>query len=376
MMRVILAAGGTAGHINPALAIADKIAETVPDSDILFVGTPTGLEAKLVTRAEYAFAPIKAAGLQRGFTPRKIARNAKAAYYFITAARTAKRLIQNFNPDVVIGTGGYVTAPVLRTAAKLGYKTVTHESNSLPGVATKMLAKTADRVFVADEDAVKRLPPSENRKYTVTGNPLRGVFRAENRGDALASLGLPAGMTVLSFGGSLGANRITEAVIRLLSWENGKGDVNHIHAYGGNGKAVFDKLLTDNGVVLNPERTIVAEYIHNMYTCMAAADLVISRSGSMTLTELKAFGRASIQIPWAGAAENHQYYNALTMSERNAAILIKDAELTGEILTRTVEKLYNNRILIREMEGNAAKMASPNAADVIVREIIELVNNG
>ncbi|MDR0197106.1 MAG: UDP-N-acetylglucosamine--N-acetylmuramyl-(pentapeptide) pyrophosphoryl-undecaprenol N-acetylglucosamine transferase [Oscillospiraceae bacterium] len=372
-MRVIIAAGGTAGHINPALAIADKIASLVPESNILFMGTQTGLEAGLVTRAGYAFAPIKAAGLQRGFSPRKIARNVKAACYFITASQTAKRLIQGFKPDIVIGTGGYVTAPVLKTAAKLGVKTVTHESNSLPGITTRLLAKTADRVFAACEDTLKGLPPSD--KYMVTGNPLRGVFCAQKREDALTSLGLLPGMTVLSFGGSLGANKITKAIIDLLKWEREKGDVNHIHAYGGNGRKIFEKLLHENDVFPDNERTIFAEYIHNMYVCMAAADLVISRSGSMTQTELKAFGRASIQIPWAGATENHQYYNALGMSEKGAAVLIKDDELTGQKLIQTVERLYDDRNLISEMEKNAVGLATPNAADIIVSEIIKLVNS-
>ncbi|MCL2634508.1 MAG: UDP-N-acetylglucosamine--N-acetylmuramyl-(pentapeptide) pyrophosphoryl-undecaprenol N-acetylglucosamine transferase [Oscillospiraceae bacterium] len=373
-MRVLLAAGGTAGHINPALAIADKIIEVFPESDVLFTGTPTGLEAKLVTRAGYAFAPIKTAGFQRKITPKNIGRNAKAAYYFVTASKAAKKLIEGFRPDIVIGTGGYVTAPVLRTAAKMGIKTVTHESNSLPGIATKMLSKTADRVFLGSEDALKHLSCPD--KCLVTGNPLRSMLNAQKpatKQEAREALNLPDGMTILSFGGSLGANKITEAVIGLLKWENENGNINHIHAYGGNGKAVFEKLLAQNEVECNLKRTIFTEYIHNMYTCMVAADLVISRSGSMTQTELKAFGRASIQIPWSGAAENHQYFNALTMKEAGAALIIQDSDINAETLTQTVEKLYNDRIRLATMETNAAKLASPNAAGIILSEIIDLL---
>ena len=367
-MRVLLAAGGSAGHVNPALAIADKVMEVFPfpESEIMFAGTQKGLESKLVSRAGYAFSAIKAAGLQRKITPKNIGRNAKALYYYMTATSAAKKIIQDFNPDIVVGTGGYVTAPVLRTAAKMGLPTVTHESNSLPGITTKMLAKTADKVFVSSGDTLKNLPAEYSAKYTVTGNPLRKDFRRVNdRTAALESLELTGSMTILSFGGSLGANKITEAVIELLKWESDK-DINHIHAYGGNGKEIFNVKPVKN-------RNIFAEYIHNMYTCITAADLVICRAGSMTQTELKAFGRASIQIPWSGASENHQYYNALTMSKAGAAILIDDSEISGKKLIETVSALYNNRLQIRLMEENAARLSSPNAASVIVSEMVELL---
>jgi len=380
-MRVILAAGGSAGHVNPALAIADKITEVFPESQILFVGTHIGLESKLVPREGYAFSPVKAAGFQRKFTPRNIGRNAKAAYYFITAGLAAKKIIKEFNPDIVVGTGGYVSAPVLTAAADLGVKTVTHESNSLPGMSTKILARTADKVFVSCRDTLKYFSDSANSgKYVVTGNPLRKGFRndcKQDRSSALAALGLNGSMTVLSFGGSLGANKITEAVIQLLKWERQQdsgGGINHIHAYGGNGKSIFEKLLLANAIVPDREKNIFTEYIHNMYTCITAADLVICRAGSMTQTELKAFGRASIQIPWSGAAENHQYYNALSMKQAGAAVLIPDNEINGAKLIEVVCALYNDRLRIRLMEENAAKMSSPNAAGVIVSEIIDLLN--
>ncbi|MCL1903872.1 MAG: UDP-N-acetylglucosamine--N-acetylmuramyl-(pentapeptide) pyrophosphoryl-undecaprenol N-acetylglucosamine transferase [Oscillospiraceae bacterium] len=377
-IRVLLAAGGSAGHVNPALAIADKITDVFPKSDILFAGTRGGLEARLVARAGYNFSPIKAAGFQRRITPTNIGRNAKAAYYFLTAVRESKKIINQFKPDVVVGTGGYVTAPVLRAAAKAGIKTVTHESNSLPGIATKMLSRTADKVFLSSEDTLKYFPDNaeSTKKYVVTGNPLRKGFRKGEKGntraEALASLGLTGSMTILSFGGSLGANAITEAVIELLSWEKGR-DINHIHAYGGNGKTVFEKLMSEKGIKTVKGKNIFAEYIHNMYTCITAADLVICRSGSMTQTELKAFGRASIQIPWAGAAENHQYYNALTMKEAGATILINDAEINGGKLIEVVSGLYNDKLRIRLMEENASRMSAPNAAGIIVSEIINLI---
>jgi UDP-N-acetylglucosamine--N-acetylmuramyl-(pentapeptide) pyrophosphoryl-undecaprenol N-acetylglucosamine transferase len=373
-MKVLLAAGGSAGHINPALAIADKVKEVFPDGEVLFTGTERGLEAKLVTKAGYAFTPIKAAGFRRKVTPRNIGHNAKAAYYFVTANIASKKIIDEFKPDIVVGTGGYVTAPVLRTASKMGVKTATHESNSLPGMATKMLAPMVDKVFVSSTDTLKHFRVvGNNSKYVVTGNPLRSDFRQKkDRATALESLNLKGSMTILSFGGSLGANKITEAVIELLKWERDK-DINHIHAYGGNGRGIFENLLNVNKIAAVPGRNIFTEYIHNMYTCIAAADLVICRSGSMSQTELKAFGRASVQIPWSGAAENHQYFNALTMQQAGAAVLIEDSDINGERLIQAVSLLYNDRLRIRLMEENAAKMSNPDAASVIVSEIVELI---
>jgi UDP-N-acetylglucosamine--N-acetylmuramyl-(pentapeptide) pyrophosphoryl-undecaprenol N-acetylglucosamine transferase len=287
----------------------------------------------------------------------------------VTANVASKKIITDFKPDIAVGTGGYVTAPVLRTAAKLGVKTVAHESNSLPGMATKLLARTADKVFVSSPDTLKYLPTA-----IITGNPLRSDFKAvESRAAASESLKLSGSMTILSFGGSLGANKITEAVIDLLKWEQDK-DINHIHAYGGNGKSIFDGLLVKNGISPNPSRHLFAEYLHNMYTCMAAADLVICRAGSMSQTELKAFGRASVQIPWSGAAENHQYFNAKTMADAGAAIMIRDDEISAAKLIEVARRLYNDRLQIRLMEEKAREMSTPNAAGLIVSEMLDLLS--
>lgn len=369
-MRIIFAAGGTAGHINPALAIADKFRSVFPESEILFVGAPDGMEATLVKKAGYNFRSFHMAGLQRKITPKNILRNAKAAYYYITARANAKKLLKEFKPDVVVGTGGYVSAPVLLSAAKLGIKTVTHESNSLPGMTTHMLAKTADLVFVVDNAAKERLPYPE--KVIVTGNPLRSNIPIEERSAARRRLGLPDGLTVLSFGGSLGANKITEAVVELLKWENKRGGINHIHGYGGNGREMFDGLM-EREKVERTDRMILKEYIDNMYTCMCAADIIVSRAGAMTLTELKAIGRASILIPFPQAAENHQYYNALSMSAEKAAVLIEDKDLEKTKLIEYVEDFLEHPDKLREMEQNAARLGTRNAADVIVSRMIDLI---
>lgn len=371
-MKAIFAAGGTAGHINPALAIADKLKAVFPETEILFIGTPNGMEARLVTKAGYRFEGVEMSGFQRHLSVQNIGRNIKAAYcYLISAKMKVRKLIKEFKPDIVIGTGGYVTATVLGQAVSMGIKTMTHESNSYPGMATKMLAKKADKVLLATEDAKKFL--STDERCIVTGNPLRSNIQIEEREAARKRLGLPEGFTILSFGGSLGANRITEAVAELIAWERKKGGINHIHSYGGKGRELFYSALESSGAAEDKSRHIFKDYIDNMYTCMCAADLIISRAGAMTITELTAIGRPAILVPYPNAAENHQYYNALTLSNANAAILIEDKNLTKAWLVDEVSKLYNDRHRLELMEDNAKKSAKNNAADKILSEIIDLV---
>lgn len=370
-MNVAFAAGGTGGHINPALAIADKLKEVFPDTNILFIGSPDGLEAKLVKKAGYDFAPVKMAGIQRKLTPHNIKLNFQAVHYYLNAGKCIRKIFDGFSPDLVIGTGGYVTGTVLKTALKCKIKTALHESNSLPGVSTKMLASKADLVMLGTEDAKKHL--SECKRCVVTGNPLRNNIPIEEESAARKRLGLPDCLTILSAGGSQGASRINEAVVHLLAYEQKKGNINHIHGYGKHGKDTFMQSLAENGVDPNNEHFIIREYIDNMYTCMCASDLIITRAGAMTLTELMAIGRASILIPYPYAAENHQYYNALTLQNANAGRIIDDKELTGAVLIDTVTKLADDPELLKLMSENAAKLSKHDAAGVILREITDLM---
>lgn len=370
-MNVLFAAGGTAGHINPALAIADKMKSVFPETKILFVGKPDGMEKKLVTKAGYDFEGVEMMGFQRKLTPANAVKNVKAAYcYLISAKRAVKKIIEEFKPDLAVGTGGYVTATVLSAASEMGIKTVTHESNSYPGLTTKMLSKKADKVLLASEDAEKYL--KDTSRCVVTGNPLRTNIPIEDRQSARKHLGLSDNFTVLSFGGSLGANRITSAVAELIKWELDTGDINHIHSYGSKHREMFYDELKNNGVSEDKSKHIFRDYIDNMYTCMCAADLIISRSGAMTITELTEIGRASVLVPFPQAAENHQYFNARTLADKNAAIIIEDKDLTGDMLTETVARLYNDRKTLLDMENNAKNMKKSNASDAIMKEIIEL----
>lgn len=373
-MKIVFAAGGTAGHINPALAIADKLKSVFPDAEILFIGTPKGLEARLVKKAGYDFRGVEMAGFQRSLSVKSIGKNFKALYYYlISAKKQTRKILKDFAPDIVIGTGGYVTGTVLAQAVSLGIKTVTHESNSYPGMATRMLAKKADKVLLATEDAMKYLP--DTQRCIVTGNPLRSNIEIEERSAARKRLGLPDDFTVLSFGGSLGANRITEAVAELIAWERQKGGINHIHSYGGSWHDKFYDALRESGAQEDKARHIFKDYIDNMYTCICAADLIICRAGAMTITELTAIGRPAILVPYPNAAENHQYYNALTLSNANAAVLIEDKDLTKARLVEEVSALYSDRERLAQMEQNAKRSSKNNAADKILSEIIDLLDN-
>ncbi len=371
-MKVAFAAGGTGGHINPALAIADKLKNVLPDTEILFIGSPSGLEAKLAQKAGYAFSPVEMAGIQRRLTPESIKLNIKAAKCYITAGKKIKKIFDEFKPDLVIGTGGYVTGTVLKTAVKCGIKTAIHESNSLPGVSTKMLASKADIVMLGSADAKKHI--KECKKCVVTGNPLRNNIPIEEKQAAKKRLGLPLDcITVLSAGGSQGAVRINEAVSQLLAWEQKKGNINHIHGYGKHGRETFLKSLEELGVDTDNPHFIIKEYIDNMYTCMCASDLIITRAGAMTLTEITAIGRASILVPYPYAAENHQYYNALTLQNANAGRIINDKELTAANLIAQVGELISDTALLELMGENAASLSNGSAADKILSEIITLM---
>lgn len=370
-MRVLLAGGGTAGHINPALAIAAAIRKAVPDAQILFVGTPFGMEAKLVPQQGYDFAPIRVKGFQRKLTAKNIARNLQAGYYLCTSTIRAGQILRRFKPDLVIGTGGYVSGPIVMRAAKMGIKTAIHEQNAFPGVTTKLLSKQVSLVMLAVAEAQNHL--DAHCKCIVTGNPVRAEILTKTREEARAELGMDDNLCILSYGGSLGAGKINETVVDLLAWEKKKGNINHIHGYGGMGKDTFLPALKQRGIKLeNNPRVDVREYIDNMDTCMAAADLVICRAGAITLSELQAMGRASILVPSPVVAENHQYHNAMVLQKGGAAIVIEQKNLTGQVLIDTVNSLYNDRNRLRLLSKNAKSMGVPDAAARIVAALQKL----
>ncbi len=375
MLRVLLAGGGTAGHVNPALAIAEVIKARIPDAEFAFAGNPEKLEAKLVPQAGYKFYPIQVEGFQRRISAENIKRNLHAAKCLMKTGKTSKAIIRDFKPDLVIGTGGYVAGPIVRTAAKMGIKTAIHEQNAYPGVTNKLLSKYADAVMLTVEEAKKYLDPKI--KYTVTGLPVRSGFSKMTKEQARRELGFAQdSVVILSTGGSLGAGAINSTVLDLIAWYKESGtDVCHIHSYGGNGRETqFEKCLAEKGVQLegNPH-LIVKEYINNMPTCMAAADLVISRCGANALTELEAMGRGSILVPSPIVAGNHQYHNGMVLQRAGAAIVIEQKDLTSEWLINTVKSLLGDREKLRALSENAAKLYISDTNDRVFGALKPLI---
>ncbi|MEM1485372.1 undecaprenyldiphospho-muramoylpentapeptide beta-N-acetylglucosaminyltransferase [Oscillospiraceae bacterium PP1C4] len=370
-MNILFACGGTAGHINPAIAVANYISSRHPDAKILFAGNPKGMEARLIPSAGFAFAPIEIMGFQRQLNWFNLKYNIKAVKCLALSGGRSKRLIRDFAPDIIVGTGGYVSGPILREGAKLGVKTITHESNAFPGVTTKLLARTADKVLISVEEAKRFLPA--NRDYIVTGNPVREQIIFADRQKARAKLGVGDRICIVSFGGSLGARRINEAVAGLMAWEEQRGGIYHIHATGNYEAQRFPALLEKAGV--NPKSTNlnIREYINDMPDCLAAADLVISRSGAMTLSELEASGTASVLIPSPNVAENHQYHNAMVLQQHDAAVVIEEKNLTPELLRSTVKELCSDPSTLKRLGHNAQQMAIIDANDRIYQEIFSLL---
>lgn len=378
MFRVILSGGGSAGHVNPALAISEIIRENRPDTEFLYVGTPNGMEHRLAENAGFKFAGMKVAGFQRHLSLKNIGRNIKAAAYLSTAGFKAKKIIKDFKPDLVIGTGGYVCGPIVREAAKMGVKTVIHEQNAFPGLTTKLLAPDVDKIMLTVDKAADRLDEHLRGKCVVTGLPVRKGF-SENKiskADAKRALGLDDAVCILSTGGSLGARAINEAALELMDWYIRDGvKVNHIHSFGKNNREEFETRLKEKNINLSEHPNfIVKEYIDNMSTCMAAADLIISRCGMGALTEIEAEGKASILIPSPYLAENHQYYNGLVLQSAGAAVLYEQKDITPGLIAKTVSGLIADPTALKEMSQHASEQFIEDTPERIWRVISEAVD--
>ncbi|MBQ8906180.1 MAG: undecaprenyldiphospho-muramoylpentapeptide beta-N-acetylglucosaminyltransferase [Ruminococcus sp.] len=372
-MKVLLAGGGTGGHINPALAIAQIIKERIPDAEFLFAGTPNGMEAKLIPQAGYQIEFIKVAGFQRKISVQNIGRNAKALCYLATSGHRAKQIVKEFAPDIAIGTGGYVSGPVIRMAAKLGVPCAIHEQNAYPGVTNKLLSKEVRQVMVTFEEAIQHF--DSKAPMTVTGLPVRESILKTTRAEARKKLGFDDGMCILSFGGSLGAGCINDTMAAVIDWHTKNGlKVNHIHGYGGMGKESFPQEMTRRGIDLSNPRLRVSEYINDMDTCLAAADLVVSRAGASTLAEIEAVGRASLLIPSPIVTANHQYHNACVLGKAGAAVVIEQKDVTSERVVDEVRKLYESPEQLRVMAERAASLAVRDTEEKIWGVIRKLID--
>lgn len=372
MLKVLFAGGGTAVHINPALAIAGYVKERQPDAEILYIGCKGGMEERLVPQAGFNFKGITVQGFRRKVSFQALKENIVTVKKAITAGKDAKKIIEEFQPDICIGTGGYVSGPVLRAAAKLGIPTMIHEQNAYPGVTNKMLSKHADRVLLAMPDARQHF--KGHCRFVDTGNPVRGEILVQEKAAARRQLGLDERPVILSFGGSLGARKINESLADVIARSAQDGRYQHIHAYGQYGKW-FPDLLKEKGADLEKATNLdIREYINDMPVCLAAADLVIARAGAITLSEIQVKGKPSILIPSPNVAENHQYHNAMSLVKQEAAVMIEEKDLTPEKLTEEIDKLASDPQRLAAYAENAQRMAIADAAKRIYSVMIEVLS--
>lgn len=362
-MNVILAGGGTAGHINPAIAIAKCIKEHNPDSKILYVGAKGGMEERLVPKTGLEFRGITISGFQRNLSLSGIKKNLVTLKRVFTSSEESKKILKEFKPDICIGTGGYVSGPILRKAAKIGIPIVIHEQNAYPGVTTKLLSKYAKAIMLANEDAKKYLSKKSN--VFVTGNPIRKEIIQATKSISRKKLRLDNRPVILSFGGSLGARKINEAILDLMEFSAKNDAFQHIHAYGQYGKWFPDELGKRGVNPLEHRNIRVTEYIDNMSTCLAAADLVICRAGAITLSEIEVQSKPAILIPSPNVAENHQFHNAMTLVNAGAAEIIEEKDLTGKKLIYLVQKMLISDNSLERYQQNLKKLAIVDANERI-----------
>jgi UDP-N-acetylglucosamine--N-acetylmuramyl-(pentapeptide) pyrophosphoryl-undecaprenol N-acetylglucosamine transferase len=366
-MKVILCGGGTSGHVNPALNIAETIKKRMPDTEIMFIGTKRGIESTLVPKFGYKIDFVEVSGFSRKLT----LKNIKAAWHALTSVSEAKKIIKKFKPDIVIGTGGYVSWPTVKAASKLGIPTLIHEQNAFPGVTTKMLSKVVDKVCISFTGSEKFFEEAVRSKLILTGNPV--IVDGMTREEARKKLGLSDDERyVLSYGGSMGAEKVNELVFDLIESFSIPQNIRHTHAIGRVGFEKFNTIAKEKGFYEHKNLNI-SEYIYDMAVHQAAADVLICRAGAMTLSELAIRGRASVLIPSPHVTEDHQYKNARLIADAGAAVVFRESEIDSKILAEAVSDLLNNPNKRRRMEESVKGFAMPDSLDRIVDEALALL---
>ncbi len=368
MLRVLMTGGGTGGHVNPAIAIANTIKANVPDAQIAFVGTEHGIENKLVAAEGYTMYHVRVEGIKRSLS----LTNLKALYFAVTSPNTAKKIIKEFKPDIVIGTGGYVSWPLLKAASMMKIPSLLHESNAIPGLTVKKLKKSVDMILLNFEESKECFPKNSN--IVCVGNPLRNGFGDMSYESARKKLGIDKyKYFVLSYGGSGGAEGVNAAVLELMK-DYGKNhpDVLFVHATGARDYKVSYKKFLEYGLD-RFENLKLLEYIYDMALQMAAADVVISRAGAMTISELSLMKKSAILIPSPFVTNNHQYKNAEVLQKADAAMLIEESSLKDGALTRALDELLKDDSRRALMSANIVSFAKSDANKLVFNEIMKLI---
>ena len=372
-MKILFTCGGTAGHINPALGVAQRLKELMPDCKILFVGAQGHMESELVPREGFPIETVTITNISRSLNMEGLKHNAKTVKNVLTATAQSKKIISEFKPDVVIGTGGYVCYPVLKAAHSMGIPTVVHESNAVPGLTTKMLAGSADKILVGFEES-KQYYKHQERVF-VTGTPVRQEFLSADKAAAREKLGLdPNKPLVVSVWGSLGAAFMNKTMVGFIDKALGDPFFGLIHSAG---KGGYKKMLEDMELadIKNAkERGMdVREYIYDMPLVMAAADLVVCRSGASTLSELTALGKPAILVPSPNVTNNHQDKNARVLEKSGAAVVIPESEITEDKLLGSVSLLLSRPDTLSAMSELMKKIGSGDATEKIADIILDLI---
>lgn len=370
--RVIFTCGGTAGHINPAIALAQLMKEKDPDTEFLFVGAERGLEKDLVPKAGYAFQTVHISSFRRSFQPSALKHNLISVYNLIRAPREAGVILKEFLPDVVIGTGGYASFPMVKAAAKAGIPTAVHESNAVPGLTTEMLEPFADRIMVGFESCRQHYKKPE--RVCVTGTPVRGDFFDLTKEEAKSKLGLNDGRPlIVSFWGSLGASGMNRQMADFLALEAAKEPFHHIHAAGKTGYPVVAQLLREKDVDLTQYSALeLREYIYDMAVVMRAADLVICRAGASTISELTALGVPALIVPSPYVTNNHQEKNARVLEEAGGAAVLLEKDSSGQTMFQIACGILRDAEKRMKMEAAMTSLGIRDATERIYQTILEI----
>ncbi len=364
-MKVLLSGGGTGGHVYPAIAIANRIKEEHPEAEILFVGTEKGIESEIVPKYGYDIEFVTVQGFKRKID----FDNVKRVFKLFKGLEQSRRVVKKFKPDVVIGTGGYVSGPVLFNSAMNKVPTIVHEQNSFPGVTNKILSKVVTRVLTSFEDSHNRFPEDSQEKLILTGNPVRKEILTSRKMASRRKLGISEDKKmILCYGGSGGSEKINEAM-ELVIENLVKEDSAFIFATG---KPYFEEFSQKiEHLKLKPYQQVVP-YLEDMASALAASDLVIGSAGAISLAEITAIGKPSIIIPKAYTAENHQEYNAKSIESQGAGIAILEKNLTPEVLNSTVEKLLGDREALMDMANRSKEIGMPHSIDLIYKEVMNV----
>ena len=368
-MRVLMTGVGTGGHVYPALAIASVIKQNDPNAEIAFVGTPNGIENKLVGAAGYKMYHVDVKGFRRSLS----LKNLKAAYLAFISPHKAKKIIREFKPDIVIGTGGYVSWPILVAASKLGVPGAVHESNAVPGMTVRKLASYVDRVYVNYEESINLL--SHKEKAMRVGCPLRLDFEAVDKKTAREKLNIPENARMLlSFGGSLGAEQVNFAMLDFMEdYVKEHPEVIHVHATGSIEWEIAGDIFKKRGLDKCKNIRFV-EYINDMPIQMAAADVVVSRSGANAVSELALLKKAAVFIPSPNVTDNQQFKNANAIAQKGGALLIEEKDITREKMTALVSSVLEDEQKQKALGENIYSFAVPDANKKIYEDICRLIS--